>query len=62
MNKIKLPKGARSFSGEVVLDRRGGDMWEDLAKWLHEENEQRDDEFIEVRSKMRQIEKDYGVE
>jgi hypothetical protein len=56
--KIELPKGLRTFSGEIVLERRGGDMWDDLKKWL----ESYDIVFPIVLDKIREIEAEYGVD
>ena len=47
-----------SLSGEIIKQRRGGDMWEDLKKWL----ESFDIQFPLVKEKMKEIEKEYGIE
>ena len=46
-----------SLSDGIILERRGGDMWEDLKKWL----ESFDIKFPIVNNKMREIEKEYGI-
>lgn len=50
--KIKLPKGSITLSGEFLLEKHGGDMWQDLKKWLEDE---------EILEKMKEIEKEYGI-
>jgi hypothetical protein len=56
--KIELPKGARTFSGEIVLERRGGEMWDELKQWLESFAIQ----FPLVNDKIKEIEKEYGVD
>ena len=46
-----------SLSDGIILERRGGDMWEDLKKWL----ESFDIQFPIVNDKIREIEKEYGI-
>ena len=45
------------MSDDIILQRRGGDMWEDLKKWL----ESFDIKFPIVNAKIREIEKEYGI-
>jgi hypothetical protein len=56
MPKIKLPKGERTFSGDIILERRGGKMWDDLKKWLEESQK------WNTLDKMNEIEKQYGID
>lgn len=55
--KIKLPKGSLTFSGELLLEKHGGDMWQDLKKFLN----QFDIKFPIIDEKMKEIEKEYGI-
>ena len=64
-----LSKLDRSLSGEIVLERRGGDMWDDLTKWVKERDKAEEESFaiqyfhpVDVLNKMREIEKEYGTE
>jgi len=61
-NIIKLPKGARTLSGEIIAGRHGSDILDDLMKWL---NEYEDTELFDVgiiKDKIMEIEKSYGVD
>ena len=58
-----------SLSGSIILERRGGDMWDDLKKWLEDNMLIAKDvltpnvaaTFNHVKEKMKEIEKEYGV-
>ena len=56
--KIKLPKGSLTFSGEYLLEKHGGDMWQELKKWLDFEQIYGQQDVID---KMKEIEKEYGI-
>ena len=50
-----------SLSGAIVKERRGGDMWDDLKKWLIESRAE-EGNLGHVLDKMKEIEKEYGAE
>lgn len=50
--KITLPKGSLTFTGEYLLEKHGGDMWQELKKWLEDED---------ILEKMKEIEKENGI-
>jgi len=56
--KIKLPPGSRTFSGGIMLRKYGGEMWDDLKKWL----ELQPFRQLDVIDKMKEIEKEYGID
>jgi hypothetical protein len=58
MNKTKEILSKTSLSSDLILERRGGDMWDDLRQWLSTKD------FVDihvVKEKMKEIEKEYGV-
>lgn len=57
-HNFKLPPGGRSLSGELALESYGGEMWDDLKKWLAGKD------FVDIhmiKDKMKEIEKEYGI-
>ena len=61
-----LSKLDRSLSGEIVLERRGGDMWDDLKKYVKVNVGNRvgsaETVWNLVINRMKEIEKEYGTE
>ena len=55
--KIKLPRGSLTFTGEYLLEKHGGDMWQELKKFLN----QFDIKFPIVDEKIKQIEKEHNI-
>ena len=53
------------MSDEIILERRGGDMWYDLKKWLEIALESCGAsgymELSGVKEQMKEIEKEYGI-
>ena len=63
MKRIKLPSGSRTMSGDLILDRRGGDMWDKLFDWIKYDASFRDGfDKVLVLKKMQEIEKEYGID
>jgi hypothetical protein len=62
IRRILAKARGRSLSGDFLLSKRGGDMWDDLVKWLQIENEHYPNNLTKVLDKMKEIEKEYGVE
>jgi hypothetical protein len=66
--KIKLPKGERTLSSEIILERCGGKMWDELKKWLEEKasdegwDQEWDNAIAATLNKMKEIEKQYGID
>lgn len=54
-----------SLSDSIILERRGGDMWDDLKKWVDKEKNHRATEgqmaLNNVVDKIKEIEREYGV-
>lgn len=59
--KIQLGKGSRTMSGEIIAERHGIEMWDDLLKWLDTIKPDYSITVNEFRNKMRFIELDYGI-
>ncbi len=59
--KIKLPKGSRTMTGELMADKYGGDILDDFKKWMRQENEHYPNSFTKALEKLSDIEKEYGV-
>lgn len=67
--KVKLPKGERTLSGDFILQRRGGDMWNKLKESLakeYDDPEYGDDYYRSgiwfAKEKIKAIEKEYGID
>ena len=60
-NKVREILKNVDIHGALMQERHGGEMLEDFEKWLEEQNESRDDIFLEVSAKLDEIKKEYGI-
>ena len=60
--QIKLPKGTRTLSGEIIAERHGSDIVDGFLKWLDMWQPDCLITVQKIRDQIIEIEKEYGID